>query len=117
MLKILKVLVLVIFLFNGILFAQPMVVAEPPAGKPEAKLVIRGTGFLPDEEIDIILKVSEEEKIGLGTTKVDIIKADSRGNWEAESAFPVFLRAGFYEIIILGSKGSQSKVKIEILPK
>lgn len=118
-----RALIMAVFLSISFLFlpyllrAQPMAVAEPPKGKPETKLVIKGSGFKPEEIIEIILKLSEEEKIGLGTTKVDFIKTDLQGNFEAETAFPVFAKPGVYEVLILGDKGSECKLTIEVLPK
>lgn len=106
-----------LFFLSSSLLAQPTVLADPPKGKPEAKLVIKGSGFQPEEIIEIILKLSEEEKIGLGTTKVDFIKTDSQGNFEAETAFPVFAKPGVYEVLILGDKGSKCSLTIEVLPK
>lgn len=109
--------VVALLFLGSTVWAQPRAVAEPPKGKPEAKLVIKGSGFEPEEIIEIILKLSEEEKIGLGTTKVDFIKTDSQGNFEAETAFPVFAKPGVYEVLILGDKGSKCSLTIEVLPK
>lgn len=113
--RLLLTFALILLMFSPV-FAQEITL-NPPKGKPEERLIIRGSGFKADEAIEIILKLSEHEIIGLGTTKVDLIKTDSKGNFEIETAFPAFAKPGVYEIVILGDKGSQATAKLEILPK
>ncbi len=114
--KGLSLLFLTLGLLYSLSFAQ-QINLNPPKGKPEERLVIRGSGFKPEEGIEIILRLSEHEIVGLGTARVDQIKTDSNGTFEVETAFPAFAKPGVYEIIIFGDKGSQVTSKIEVLPK
>lgn len=97
--------------------AKPAVTLEPESGKAEAELKITGTGFQPEEEIDIILTLGEGLLIGLGTTKVEMITADQNGSFTAVSAIPKMAKPGEYPIDVIGSMGSEASAKLTVLPK
>lgn len=89
----------------------------PSSGLPETALKITGKGFQPEEEVDILFILEEGMKIGLGTEKVDVITADKAGTFTANSAIPRMAKPGQYKIEIIGNKGSQTTVSIEVTVK
>lgn len=89
----------------------------PSSGLPETALKITGKGFQPEEEVDILFILEEGMKIGLGTEKVDVITADKAGTFIANSAIPRMAKPGQYKIEIIGNKGSQTTVSIEVTVK
>lgn len=107
----------VICLVPMLVYAQPQVTITPNKGEPAAVITIDGKGFQPDEEIDIIITIDEGEKVGLGTEKVDVIKADTNGTFSVKSGIPINAKPGKYNIDVIGSKGSQLKTELEVTPK
>ncbi len=89
----------------------------PSSGVAEAALKIAGKGFVPNEKVDILFILEEGMKIGLGTEKVDAVIADSSGTFTANSAIPRMAKPGRYKIEIVGSKGSQAVITLEVTPK
>lgn len=121
--KIMKRLVLILFTIVFSLtfiitmaIASPVLEIVPPAGAPGDEIKINGKGFKPDEEIDVLF-VLEDMKIGLGTTKVDVIKADAKGEFSVASGIPMNAKPGSYNIEAIGSMGSNTSIKIEVTPK
>lgn len=114
-----RLLIMTIFILAVpmIVFAQPQVTITPQKGEPATIISIDGKGFKPDEEIDIIITLEEGEKVGLGTEKVDIIKADANGAFSVKSGIPINAKPGKHKIDIIGSKGSQLVTEIEVTPK
>lgn len=89
----------------------------PPGGVAETVIKITGKGFVPQEEVDIIFILEEGMKIGLGTEKVEVIVADAAGVFTANSAIPRMAKPGQYKIEIIGNKGSQTSVTLDVTPK
>lgn len=89
----------------------------PSSGVPETALKITGKGFAPEEEIDILMTIEEGIKIGLGTEKVDVITSDATGTFTANTAIPRMAKPGQYKIEIIGNKGSQTVVTLEVTTK
>lgn len=114
-----KILFIAVFILSIpiIVFAQPQVSITPSTGTPATVIKIEGKGFQPDEEIDIVITLDEGEKVGLGTEKTDVIKADASGSFSVQSGIPVNAKPGKHKIDIIGSKGSQLEVFIEVTPK
>ncbi|MDW7998437.1 MAG: hypothetical protein RMI30_03170 [Thermodesulfovibrio sp.] len=108
---------LLVIVFPVFLFAQPQVTITPPKGEPAAVISIDGKGFKPDEEIDIIITLDEGEKVGLGTEKVDVIKADANGVFSVKSGIPINAKPGKHKIEIIGNKGSIIETFVEVTPK
>ncbi|GLI53842.1 hypothetical protein [Thermodesulfovibrio yellowstonii] len=100
-----------------LVFAQPQVTINPSKGEPAAVIAIEGKGFQPAEEIDIVITLDEGEKVGLGTEKVDVIKADASGAFSVKSGIPINAKPGKHKIEIIGNKGSQTEAIIEVTPK
>jgi len=98
-------------------FAQPTVTITPSSGVPAAIITIEGKGFQPNEEIDIIITLDEGEKVGLGTEKTDVITADANGAFSVKSGIPINAKPGVHKIDVIGNKGSQIELKIEVKPK
>ena len=96
---------------------QPSVEISPPAGVKGTGLSITGTGFYPDEEIDIILTLGPGELVGLGTRQLDVIMTDSNGAFTAESAIPVFAKPGQYNVEVEGNKGSLVNTTLSVTEK
>lgn len=108
---------ILIFAIPVLVYAQPKVTINPPKGEPAAVISIEGKGFQPEEEIDIVITLDEGEKVGLGTEKVDIIKTDANGVFSVKSGIPINAKPGKHKIEIVGNKGSQTEVEIEVTPK
>ena len=89
------------------------VVLEPASGKAAAAIKIKGSNFLPDEEIEIVLTVGDIRH-GLGTEKAEKIVADKTGAFEVTSGIPVSTKPGTYTIKATGSKGSVGTSSIEV---
>lgn len=100
-----------------IVFAQPQVTITPSKGEPAAVITIEGKGFQSEEEIDIVITLDEGEKVGLGTEKVDVIKADANGTFSVKSGIPINAKPGKHKIEIIGNKGSVIETAIEVTPK
>ncbi len=113
------VLAVVLALAASAAFAQekPSVALAPDKGKAEAALKISGKGFQPNEEVDIVLILGEGLRVGLGTAKVEVVVADDKGAFEAESAVPKMAKPGEYKIEVIGSKGSEASAVLQVLPK
>jgi uncharacterized membrane protein len=95
----------------------PKIFIHPDAGKASAAITIWGTGFKPGEEIDIVMAVGPGEKVGLGTEKVDAIKANEYGAFTAKTAIYVQAKPGDYVVEASGSQGSEASEKLTVLPK
>jgi hypothetical protein len=89
-------------------------VISPASGKATAPIVIRGTEFLPDEEVEVIMQVGDVYH-SLGTAKKDVIIADKNGDFEASSGIPVKTPPGTYKIEATGSKGSMGIFNISVV--
>lgn len=100
-----------------LVFAQPQITINPSSGAPATVITIEGKGFQPDEEIDIVITLDEGEKVGLGTEKTDVIKADAQGAFSVKSGIPINAKPGKHKIDVIGNKGSQLEVFIEVTPK
>ena len=90
---------------------------SPSSGKAAAQITIYGTGFKPGEEIDIVMVVGAGEKVGLGTEKVEAIKANDQGAFTAKTAIYVRARPGVYTVEASGDKGSEATEKLTVMPK
>lgn len=112
-----SLLMICIFLPVAAMSQNPSVEITPASGVPETALKITGKGFQPQEEVDILFILEEGMKIGLGTEKVDIITADAEGAFAANSAIPRMAKPGQYKIEIIGNKGSQTAVILEVTTK
>ncbi len=112
-----NLLLICIFLPVAAMSQSPSVEISPTSGLPETALKITGKGFQPQEEVDILFILEEGMKIGLGTEKVDVITADAAGAFTANSAIPRMAKPGQYKIEIIGNKGSQTAVSIEVTVK
>lgn len=107
-----------ILLLCGTLFASSIdVKITPPSGPSLTPISIDGTGFKSGEEIDIILTLNAGEKIGLGTEKVDIIKADEKGVISVKTSIPMMAKPGTYKLEVIGSQGSYKELTLTVTDK
>ena len=110
--------ILICFLFLMILPIAvwgASITISPDSGKPKTPIVIQGTGFKPGEKVDVLLKLSEFEIIGLGTRKVDKIVADQNGAFKVKSAIPKMAKPGTYNVMAIGDKGSYAESQIKVV--
>lgn len=114
-LKSLMVLIINLSIFSYS-FAEITVVVKPSKGKPAEIITIEGKGFKPQEEIEIVFVVSEDEKAVLGTERDDVIKTDSNGNFLIETGIPITAKPGNHKIEISGNKGSFIETYVEVVP-
>ena len=113
----LSLITICVFLPGALVAQGPSVEITPSSGLPETALKITGKGFKPEEEVDILFVLEKAMKIGLGTEKVDVITTDATGSFTANSAIPRMAKPGQYKIEVIGSKGSQTEVAIEVTAK
>ena len=96
---------------------KAVVAIDPPLGIAGTKITITGSGFRGGEEIDIVLVLGPGQLVGLGTQKVEVITADSKGAFTAASAIPRMAKPGKYDLEVEGSKGSFAKAQLEVVQK
>ncbi len=87
---------------------------EPPKGKAGASIKIRGSNFLPEEKVEIVMTVGEVHHL-LGTEKVEIIVSDKNGSFVVNSGIPVKTPPGVYKVIASGDKGSRGIFNLEVI--
>ncbi|MDZ4165635.1 MAG: hypothetical protein U1C55_10970 [Smithellaceae bacterium] len=87
---------------------------EPASGKAAAAIKIKGAGFLPGEEVDIIMQVGDVYH-GLGTEKADMVVTNNNGAFDVASGIPVRTPPGVYKIEATGNKGSTATFSIEVV--
>lgn len=88
----------------------------PPAGKKGAAVAIDGSGFKSGEEVDITLDLGGGLLVGLGTEKVEAIKADAAGAFKVQSGIPAVAKPGTYKVTVDGNKGSKAKADLIVQP-
>jgi hypothetical protein len=103
-----------VILFPALVWAASITI-NPDSGKPKTPIVIEGKGFKPGERVDVLLKLSDFEIIGLGTRKVDKIVADQSGAFKVKSAIPKMAKPGIYKVIATGDKGSYAESQIKVV--
>jgi len=89
-------------------------IIEPAKGKAGAMIKIKGSNFLPGEEVEIIMAVGVIQH-SLGTEKVEVIIADKNGAFEVGSGIPVKTPPGVYKVVGTGNKGSVGIFNIEAI--
>ena len=97
--------------------SAPAVSIDPSSGKVKTKVTISGSGVKPAEEVDILMIVGEGMKIGMGTRKVEVIKADGGGNFSVRSAIYSKAKPGTYTIEVSGNMGSEATTSLTVLKK
>jgi len=80
-------------------------VISPASAKERTPIIIRGSQFLPGEEVEVTMQVGDVYH-GLGTAKADVIVADKSGAFEVSSGIPIKTPAGTYKVEAIGNKGS-----------
>lgn len=88
---------------------------DPTSGKAGAAVKLKGSNFLPDEEVEVVLTVGDVRH-GLGTEKADKIIADKAGAFAVDTGIPVRTPAGSYTIKATGNKGSVGTSSITVVP-
>lgn len=94
--------------------SNAVVVIDPPSGKKATVISITGTGFEPQEEVDVVITLGPGQKVGLGTAKVEVIVADDQGAFSVPSAIPMNAKPGTYPIDVEGNKGSEFRTSIAV---
>jgi hypothetical protein len=87
---------------------------EPSSGKPEAGLIISGSGFAPGQQIDLRMTIGHTPH-GIGTGEKDIIKADQEGKFVVHTAIPSVADPGSYTIKAKDQKGNVAKQEVQVL--
>jgi uncharacterized membrane protein len=86
--------------------SKASIAIDPPTGKKSTVITINGTGFQPQEEVDIVITLGPGQKVGLGTEKIEIVVADDKGAFSVPSAIPMNAKPGTYPIEVEGNMGS-----------
>ena len=88
---------------------------DPPTGKKATAITINGSGFQPQEEVDIVITLGPGQKVGLGTSKVEVIVADDKGEFSVPSAIPRLANPGSYPIEVEGNMGSMFNTVLVVI--
>ncbi len=92
--------------------SKAQITLNPAAGKKGAAIAIEGKGFQSGEVIDITLDLGGGHLVGLGTQKVEEIKADASGAFKVDSGIPVNAKPGTYKVTAEGNKGSKAQAQL-----
>ncbi len=92
--------------------SSAQITLTPAAGKKGAAIAIEGKGFQAGEVIDITLDLGGGNLVGLGTEKVEEIKADGAGAFKVNSGIPVNAKPGTYKVVAEGNKGSKAQAQL-----
>jgi len=93
--------------------AKPTLVITPPSGKARSEIIIEGSGFQSQEEVDVIL-IAGHLRHSLGTRKVDVIKANDTGVFKVTSGIPIQTPPGTYKVEAVGNQGSIATFQLQV---
>lgn len=96
--------------------ADAKIAITPPAAKKGAAIAISGSGFKAGETVDLTLDLADGRLVGLGTTKVEEIKADAAGAFKADTGVPTVAKPGTYKVTAEGDRGSKAKADLIVQP-
>ncbi|MEJ5359505.1 MAG: hypothetical protein WHT06_12635 [Desulfobacterales bacterium] len=96
--------------------SKAQITLNPAAGKKGTVIAIEGKGFQAGEMIDITLDLGGGNLVGLGTEKVEEIKADAAGAFKVNSGIPVNAKPGTYKVIAEGNKGGKAQAQLVVQP-
>lgn len=89
-------------------------VISPASAKEKTPIIIRGSQFLPGEEVEVIMQVGDVYH-SIGTAKADVIVADKSGAFEVSSGIPIKTPPGTYRVEATGNKGSVGVFNITVV--
>lgn len=102
--------------------AGSTLIVTPDKGAPGTKLVIKGAGFLPEENVKVIfyagalqLQLAAADSGGITT-----VGSDGAFTLEASGGIPIaatFVKPGIYIVGAAGDKGSYAATILEVLKK
>lgn len=93
--------------------AKPTLVITPPSGKARSAITIEGSGFQPQEEVDIVF-IAGHLRHSLGTRKVDVVKANDAGAFKVKSGIPIRTPPGTYAVEAVGNRGSMVTFQLQV---
>ena len=93
--------------------AKPTLVITPPSGKARSAITIEGSGFQPQEEVDIVF-IAGHLRHSLGTRKVDVVKANDAGAFKVKSGIPIRTPPGTYTVEAVGNRGSMVTFQLQV---
>lgn len=91
------------------------VVITPISGKPETRITIFGSGFVPGEEVKVEVMMSGVNlSLGISETAHTV---NESGAFKIVSSIPTAMvaRAGLYTVVAIGNKGSSATFPLEVL--
>jgi len=90
-------------------------VITPISGKPASVIIVRGSGFIPGEKIEIIMVV-DGIPVELGEEPM-IKEANEIGAFKAKSGIPLDAKPGVYSVKATGDKGTVAVAPLEVEEK
>lgn len=87
----------------------------PISGKPGSVIIIRGSGFIPGEKIEVIM-VIDGIPTELGEEPM-IKEANEVGAFRAKSGIPLMAKPGVYSVKAMGDKGTMAVAPLEVEKK
>ncbi len=94
--------------------SKGQITLTPAVGKKGTAITIEGKGFQAGEVIDITLDLGGGNLVGLGTEKVEEIKADAAGTFKVNSGIPVNAKPGTYKVTAEGNKGGKASAQLVV---
>jgi hypothetical protein len=93
--------------------AKPTLVITPPSGKARSGITIEGSGFQPQEEVEVVF-IAGHLRHSLGTRKVEVIKANDAGAFKVKSGIPIRTPPGTYTVEAVGNQGSMTTFQLRV---
>jgi hypothetical protein len=90
-------------------------VITPVSGLPGVVITIRGSGFIPEEKIEVIMVV-EGVPNELGEEPM-VKQANEAGAFKTMSGIPITAQPGVYTVKAVGDKGTQAVAPLEVEKK
>lgn len=94
--------------------SNAQIILTPAAGKKGTAITIEGKGFQPGEIIDVTLDLGGGHLVGLGTEKVEEIKANTNGNFKVASGIPAVAKPGSYKVTAEGNQKSKAQAQLVV---
>ena len=99
------------------LTSQPAasLVITPISGPAASPIIIRGSGFVPGEKIEVLVEI-DGVPTELGE-KPMVKEANEAGAFKTESGIPMTAKPGVYSVKAVGDRGTTAVAPLEVEPK